>query len=138
MSLDVLPWHQFACISFRKWGTETSEGDSRYSPADWELYEFIGDGYFEKTRECTAGLYQSPPDGITPAHCAHLIYTAGAEALLDPAVAQELQASGIDAPLITDDTAGSFEFIVLDEDKVITANYCEVTIASRLTRRLLD
>jgi hypothetical protein len=32
---------------------------------------------------------------------------------------------------------GKFEYMVLDEDKAFKANYCEMLISNRVTKRLL-
>lgn len=138
VSYDILPWHQFICLSFRIREDEEDQG-YRYSPADWKYYEFIGDGSFQEAREFTSKLYDNPPDGLKPKDVSHLIYMVAAEVLLDPSVAALLQSCGINAPTVTNQAmVGCFEYMSLDEDQVFKANYCEIIIATRLNNFLLD
>jgi hypothetical protein len=69
---------------------------------------------------------------------AHLTFLAAADALLDESVALRLQSVGVMAPVITDKLRSNyFKYVVLDEDGVIKANYCDIICANRVTRRLL-
>jgi hypothetical protein len=67
---------------------------------------------------------------------AHLIFLAGAEALLDPRVAQLLVELGINAPTYRDSFPSPlFEYMVFDFDKTVSANYCEIVLANRVTAK---
>src|SRR5262249_17140599 len=67
---------------------------------------------------------------------AHMIFLAGAEALLDPSVAEALKELGIDAPVCRDDFMPRyFEYMVFDFDGTYPGNYCELVMANRVTAR---
>lgn len=67
---------------------------------------------------------------------AHLIFLAGAEALLRPTVAEFLRELGIAAPVMTDPLAPhDFEYIIADPDATVVANYCDIVIANCVTQR---
>lgn len=139
VSYDILPWHRMVALSFRTWADEREEARFRYSPADWQHYEFVGDERtFDPAREYTYRVYEAAGDALPRHEVMHLIYLAAADALLDGDVAERLRSFGIDAPVVGDRLPkGKFEYIVLDEDRVIKANYCEILVANRVARRLL-
>lgn len=140
ISYDIIPWHPYIAIAFRI----RSESDYPTSivSAGWKHSEFIGEYNCESLlppRNFAHQAYGSVAD--SPKQCqevAHLIYLAAADALLDPGVAIHLQSLGIDAPVIGDTLPWNyFKYIVIDEDRVIQANYCDIVRANRVTRKLL-
>jgi hypothetical protein len=69
----------------------------------------------------------------------HIIFLAGAEALLDPKVAELLRCFNIDAPTLQDRfISSSFQYIVVDPDQTLKSNYCDLVLANRVTKRLLE
>jgi hypothetical protein len=134
---DVLPWHRMVGLSFRIFEDERNEPRYRYSPADWKHYEFLGgESTFDEAREYTHRVYEAAGDHRK--EVMHLVSLAAADALLDRGVAKRLQSFGISAPEVLDELPrGWFEYMVIDEDRVIKANYCEILIANRVARRLL-
>ena len=138
MSFDVLPWHPTITVSFR------SSADSeqfRYEPGDWQGYALIGPHNAAKplapAMQIVGAAYVLAGDEVGQ-ESNHLIQLAAADAILDPKVAQLLQECGVRASIITDSIPyGLFEFVVVDEDRVFRANYCEIVVAMRVARRLL-
>jgi hypothetical protein len=139
---DILPWHGIVALSFRVVEDERNEVPHRwyrYSPADWKHYDFVGDETtFDAAREHTHRIYMAAGDPRRQQEVMHLISLAAADALLDPGVAHRLQSFGIAAPVVVDELPrGRFEYMVIDEDRVIKANYCEIVMANRIAKRLL-
>ena len=138
VSFDILPWHDFVCLSFRTNQDEPDQIRYRYSPADWKHYEFVSEP-FSATRELVSKMYESPPNGLEAAQVAHLIYVAAAEALMAPTVSSALRDCGLNAPDVMDKpNEANFEYVVIDEDRIVPANYCDVVLASRVTKRLMS
>jgi hypothetical protein len=68
---------------------------------------------------------------------AHLVFLAGAEALLDRRIGEQLRKLGVNAPIVTDGFSHHRFYMVFDPDESIRANYCEIVVANRITARLL-
>lgn len=135
MSLDLLPWHGYAAISFRCWDDDSGIVES---PADWKYSAYIEDHQFAETKELIRTSWETPLSGCTHAEIAHLIFMAAAEALLDSAIGEKLREIGIDVTVETGQVPeGRLFFVVIDDDRQISANYCELVIANKLTDRLL-
>jgi hypothetical protein len=125
-------------LSFRICTDEQEGARFRYSPADWKHYHFLGaESSFDPAREFTRRVHEAAGGGHAQHEVMHLIYLAAAEALLDARIAHRLRSFGIDAPVLGDRLPGGpFEYMVLDEDRVFKANYCEILVANRLAARL--
>jgi hypothetical protein len=139
ISLDLAPWHGGVGLSLRL-QSDPRRGDGRYNSADWDYFDFVSGQTCAALR--TAGAYirdiylsegQEGPLGL-----AHLIFLAGAEALLDERVAEYLRSLDIDAPIVRERFQDHvFEYIVTDPDGTVRANYCEIVVANRWTARLM-
>lgn len=146
ISYDVLPWHRFACVSFRNqndyaFDTEANhcqQQRKQYSPADWKHYDFIDDATLEPVRKYTGDLWARASESDDGQEAQHVIQLAAAHALLDQRVANLLERFGLNAEPRRDQVPwGGFEYLVLDEDRAFKANYCEFVLSDRVTRRLL-
>jgi hypothetical protein len=124
---------------------DESSGDLRYDLAAWKHYEFAGDinsPVLKEVANYCAAVVNDPQmqdnTGVKSQEAAHLLYLAAAEALLAPEVSAILNSLGIEAPTTSDNLqAGYFEFVVLDSDKTLKCNSCEIVRANRVTTRLL-
>ena len=140
ISYYIIPWQPYISIAFRL-SSESNYPASLVS-ADWKYFDFITDRKSQalvSARDFAHEAYESVSDDSKRCQdVAHLIYLAAADALLDPSIATLLQSLGINALEIGDALPrGYFKYIVIDEDKVIKANYCDIVCANRVTRRLL-
>lgn len=137
ISLDLYPWHGALTLSLRL----SSDFESRYDIGDWKHHDFLSaweTKCFDEAGKWLERFYQAGGSDEYQVR-AHLIFLAGAEALLDPNVAKQLQALGVNAPIKSDRIQShSFEYIVLDSDATVKANYCELVIANRVTHRMLN
>lgn len=142
IALDIYPWNEYFALSLRN--AEKTHNQFRYSPADWSHFEFVS-SFQSLSQPLVAAVtamnraYETGTDaGLDSTEASHLIFLAGAEALLDPAVSQQLRAYGIDAPVIDHSFANfPFEYMVFDSDSAALTNYCELVIANRVTAKLL-
>jgi hypothetical protein len=135
VSLDLVPWHRALGVSLRL-HTEC-EPEVRYCNVEWT--------YFDMVPHCPSLLqaadfvyeaYTSESSNSLAREMAHLIFLVGAEALLDPRVAQLLVELGIDAPTYRDDFLSPlFEYMVFDFDRTVSVNYCELVLANRVTAK---
>ncbi len=121
ISLEVFPWHRCLGLSGRL--NEETHGPSRYASADWQGYEFVSsreqEGELPAIAEMIGELWERAEDrGLAQTEVSHLIFIAGARALLDVGP-RSLVRCGIVA-------SQTFEFLVLDADEEIRANYCVV------------
>jgi hypothetical protein len=140
VSLDIYPWHEYFALSFRDSGNTV-----RYNSADWKYYELVSSQEnkappIKKAAELITRSYTEAEDnGLQLTEAAHLIFLAGAEVLLNRAVATKIRASGLEAPIIGTGFPQDrcFEYMVFDVDRTIAANYCEIVIANRVTDRIL-
>jgi hypothetical protein len=142
ISYDILPWDPYIGVAFR---LESETGtDPPLGPADWQHSHFIEDldcPALHPARDYTQQLYTEigGGGGTSAQEIAHLIYLAAADAILDESVATLLESAGVQAPFVGSSLpwGHSFTYMVLDEDKVIKANYCEIVVANRVAQRLL-
>jgi hypothetical protein len=139
ISLDITPWHGGAGLSLRLF-SDPHSGEQRYNSADWTHFDFVSQ------QNCPA--LHTAGDFIRTAYnsggkkgclsMAHLAFLAGADALLDKRVAKYLRSLDIQAPVIGERFPNHvFEYIVLDPDGTVNANYCEIVVANRWTARLM-
>ncbi len=142
ISLDIYPWNEYFALSLRN--TEKTHNQHRYSPAEWNYFEFatslqsLSQPLVEAVALMTTEYDAATDAGLDSTEASHLMFIAGAEALLDPAVAKKLRTYGIEAPLIDDSFANfPFEYMVFDSDSAALTNYCELVIANRVTLKLL-
>ena len=69
-----------------------------------------------------------------PRDVAHLLFLAAAEAFISSATTEKLISIGIDAPFVGNDfIAGEFEYMLYDDDKSTTCNYCEHVLLNAIT-----
>jgi hypothetical protein len=139
ISYDVIPWDPYLGVAFR---LESEFAETSLNSADWKHSHFIEDmstPALHPARDFVFQRYQAATG--EPSQCqeiAHLIFLAAGDALLDESVALLLQSVGVMAPVIGDKLPWNyFKYVVLDEDGVIKANYCDIICANRVTRRLL-
>ncbi len=158
VSLDIIPstYQEYFAISFRQdkdyvnQETFVTDNDLRYSPADWEYYSIFDYNNCKSTKFTSAAktvfkLFQEfykegdDYDG-KQGDINHLIFLAAAEGLLKPAVAKKMQECNIiPAPVLIDAPDGySFEYLVLDMDKIFNFNYCEHIIANRMSKAVAE
>ena len=137
ISLDVTPWHKEFGLSLRL-TEEFPSGECRLNSASWKHFDFTSDSTVKEKTEALKFIEQNyESNGLNGQDSAHLIFVAGAEALLDPQVSELLNKFSIKAPVISNESVGHFfEFIVCDPDETISGNYCEIVIANRITNRL--
>jgi hypothetical protein len=146
LSLDIAPWNGHLSLSLRLADDfPLGQRENRYSPVEWRHFDFTRDCdsvVLRNAGQYVQGIYltseQNLAKGIRAVHVAHLIFLAAAEALISPAVAMHLQGLGVNAEAWENDFApGAFEYIVVDPDQTIKANYCELVLANRVTARWL-
>jgi hypothetical protein len=135
ISLDLTPWHGGIGLAFRLQSDPRNDNS-----ADWDYFEFVSGQTCAALRTAAAyirDVYRSEgQEG--PLGLAHLIFLAGAEALLDERVAEYLRSLDIDAPVVRERFQDHvFEYIVTDPDGTVRANYCEIVVANRWTARLM-
>jgi hypothetical protein len=140
IALVVLPWDRYMALAIR---LSSDADDVRYSEGDWKHLEFVSSmdklPKFRAATEYVADAYDAADkNGLDSREMAHLIFQAAAEALGDERVTAALQCYGVDVWKIEDRFPQSvFEYMVFDHDKTIKANYCDILLANRLSRRFL-
>lgn len=137
ISYDIIPWDPYVGIAFRL-ESESDDRENSMSSGGWMNSHFIEDitePALHPARDYVEELCKSNSSQEVP----HLIYLAAADALLDKKVAALLQSNGVAATVWGNrlSRGGCFSYIVTDEDRVLKADYCEIVIANRITRRLL-
>jgi hypothetical protein len=144
--LDIAPWHRGFDLALRD-DDEKWDDRIRNSVGDWKLYplwrasdprDLPSNPAREALEELFEREYGAIEDPTIAREIAHLMFLAGAEALLDHSVTTLLRQYQIEAPYV-DDTFlphRCFEYIVTDSDNSISGNYCEIVIANRITQRL--
>ena len=139
ISYDLYRWHKYVAISFREAGAVV-----RDNPADWKYFEIVSSvttrsPFLDTAAELIDREWNNAEErGLRLTEAAHLIFLAGAEVLLDASVARMLQNMGVDATEVRDGFLPKpFEYMVLDPDQTVRANYCEIVMANRATARLL-
>src|SRR5436309_15189966 len=120
ISLDIFPWHAAVSMSMRL--RSDSLAGHRHDIGDWEYNDLSiwwTHNHFEEAGEYVRRFYEGGGDECRER--AHLIFLAGAEALLDPRIGEQLQSFGIDAPIQTDHFGPDhvFEYIVFDGDGTV-------------------
>ena len=140
MTFDILPWDPYLGIGFRIEAEST--GVSLTHSADWKHGRLIGDWNstaIASAQEFIHRAYKTLGDGGDEMQeAAHLIFLAGADALLDERVAVQLQSLGVKAPIRGDTLPWDyFQYLVIDIDCAIKTNYCDIVSANRVTRRIL-
>src|SRR5262245_47623907 len=137
VSLDLVPWHGALGISLRLC-TEVEE-HVRYCNVEWAYFDLTSNANcpaLARAADFVQKAYTSENSNSVAIEMAHLIFLAGAEALLDPQVAQLLVELGINAPTYRDSFPSHvFEYMVLDFDGTVRANYCELILANRVTAK---
>lgn len=140
IALDMAPWHGGMGLALRQ--VTEFEHESRYNSADWDYFDFVSNSSFSGLQVAANFIkeaYLSEGEG-SPARLemAHLVFLAGAEALLDSRVAECLCALGINAPVYANGFLGRrFEYMVFDPDETVRMNYCELVLANRVTAKWL-
>ena len=138
ISFDILPWQAYVAVSFC---TSSDEWPRvRWQPTDdqWTGYELIGchnaENELAPAQEFVHSIHLTNPDSR---ELYHLIWMAAADALLDARIARILRECNIPAADADQLPSGEFEYVVVDEDRVFSGNYCEFVIAQRLAQRLI-
>lgn len=137
ISLDLVPWHSAIGLSFRTGMEHCSE--DRYCNVEWAYFGVVSNetcAEFQQAVDFVHEAYTSETSNHLAREMAHLIFLAGAEALLDPHVALAFSALGIEAPVCGSDfMPRPFEYMVFDFDETVPGNYCELVLANRVTAR---
>jgi len=118
------------------------EHERRYNSADWEYFDFVSNSSFaglQPAADFIRQAYVSEGEDSPARHeMAHLVFLAGAEALLDRRVAACLCEIGVNAPAYGDEfLQRPFEYMVFDPDETVRVNYCELVLANRVTSKWL-
>ena len=138
ISLDMAPWQGAVGLSLRQ--ASEFELERRYDIAGWEYFDLVSNTTFPDLQPA-AGLihdaYISEGEDSPARHeMAHLVFLAGAEALLDERVPNRLSVIGVKAPVFgAEFLRGCFEYMVFDPDETVRVNYCELVLANRVTAR---
>lgn len=139
VSLDLAPWHGGVGLSLRI-AADPTDPVRRLSSVEWKHFGFLSPENcpaLEPVGEYIQKCYRAKGQRGS-LDMAHLIFLAGADALLDKKVAGFFQEVGVDAPVIRAKLEPHcFDYVVLDPDGSLKANYCELVLAMRVTRRLL-
>jgi hypothetical protein len=139
VALDLAPWHGGVGLALRI-RDDPRDDYKRYSSVEWRNFTFVSKEHCKAlvpVGEYIRTAYDAKGEG-GQRDMAHLIFLAGAEAMLDRKVATYLQSLKLDAPVVRDRLDRSyFEYIVVDPDGTIPGNYCNVVKAMRVTKRLL-
>jgi hypothetical protein len=140
ISFDLYPWHEYIALSLRDANTAHPN-----NPAEWKYFEFVSSQQLhtpeiDQAVALMADVYKMADDfKMSSVEAAHLIFMAGAEALLDPKIAAKLQIFKINAPVLTDRfSKGGLDYIVLDPDETMSINYCQFVLGNRINERLLQ
>ena len=137
ISLDLVPWHRALGLSIRQC---TEHGDDvRYCNVEWAYFDVISNRPCPELELAAAFIheaYTSENSNHLAIEMAHMIFLAGAEALLDARVAMTLSEVGIDAPICGDNfMPRPFEYMVFDFDGTFPGNYCDLVLANRVAAR---
>jgi hypothetical protein len=137
VSLDLVPWHSALGLSIRQ---RTEHGaDIRYCNVDWEYCDLVSNQTcpeLQRAADFIHEAYTSEDSNDVAKEMAHMIFLAGAEALLDAQVAMAFSKLGINAPVCGDNfMPRGIEYMVFDFDGTVRANYCELVLANRVTAR---
>lgn len=137
ISLDIVPWHRAIGLSIRQ-ATEHGR-DIRYCNVEWANFDVVSNDSCVELQDAIDFVheaYTSENSNHLAREMAHLIFLAGAEALLDAQVAVALSELGINAPVCGADFMPlPFEYMVFDFDGTVPGNYCHLVLANRVTAR---
>lgn len=137
ISLDLVPWHRALGLSLRQ--SSDLEPEERYCNVEWAYFGLVTDRTCPEMQVAVDFIheaYVSENSNELAVEMAHLLFLAGAEALLDAKVAMALTELGIDAPICGDSFMPRlFEYMVFDFDGHFPANYCDLVLANRVTAR---
>jgi hypothetical protein len=139
ISLDVVPWHQALGLSMRQC---TEHGtDIRYCNVEWAYFDVVSNRScpeLDHAADFMHEAYVSENSNHLAREMAHMIFLAGAEALLDARVATAFSELGVNAPVCGDHFMPlPFEYMVFDFDGTVPCNYCDLVLANRVTARWL-
>ena len=137
ISLDLVPWHRALGLSIRQC---TEHGnDVRYCNVEWAYFDVVSHRTcpeLQRAVDFVHEAYTSENSNHLARDMAHMIFLAGAEALLDKRVATALSELGIDAPVCGDNfMPRPFEYMVFDFDETVPGNYCDLVLANRVAAR---
>ncbi|MCA9071396.1 MAG: hypothetical protein KDA84_20855 [Planctomycetaceae bacterium] len=150
ITLSILPWFGQAEIAFR-----VQSDPPTLDVAEWEYYDDFSDlcnchsTPLADAAQYSREAWENPPDGLSNLQMAHLIFLAGAEALLDASVRNrfyEILDSIQDESTFTGQFSfdnrlsahdGWFDYIVSDPDGNCRANYCDVIRANEVSTEAL-
>jgi hypothetical protein len=142
MSLDLHIQHGYVEVSLRTSGERANEryiGDWSHSgflsslngPCDNEMGQ-IAATIMKKYSEVGEDDLRGQADRR------HLLFLAGAEALLQREISEILNGYRIEAPYFGSELGGyPFSYFVLDPDEGLSANYCDLVRSKLITARLL-
>jgi hypothetical protein len=137
ISLDLVPWHRALGLSLRQCTDHVPE--VRYCNVEWAYFDLVSNRTcpeLQLAADFIHEAYTSENSNHAAIEMAHLIFLAGAEALLDAKVATACTELGIDAPICGDDfMPRPFEYMVFDFDGTVPGNYCDLVLANRVTAR---
>jgi hypothetical protein len=137
ISLDLVPWHRALGLSLRQLSEYKPE--ERYCNVEWAYFDVISHRKCRKLQQAADFVYEayvSENSNELAVEMAHMIFLAGAEALLDAKVAMALTKLGIDAPICGDCfMQRPFEYMVFEFDGYFPGNYCDLVLANRVTAR---
>jgi hypothetical protein len=140
ISLDLVPWHREVGLSLRQ-SSEHWDDKVRYCNVEWAYFDLVSEQTCRALRRAADfvhAAYTSEESNRLAAEMAHMIFLAGAEALLDAQVAMAFSQLGIDAPTCGDDfMPRPFEYMVFDFDGTVRGNYCDLVLANRVAARWL-
>lgn len=138
IALDMAPWHAGIGLALRL--ASEFEHNRRYNSAELAHFDLVSNTTFPGLQPAAdfidRALSSEGEEHSAWRQMAHLIFLAGAEALLDARVALRLRELGVEAPVYGDEfMERGFEYMVFDPDRVVRANYCELVLANRVTAR---
>jgi hypothetical protein len=140
ISLDLVPWHSALGISIRR-DSEQGRKDVHHCSVEWAYFDVASNetcAELQRAADFIHEAYDSEDSNELAREMAHMIFLAGAEALLDSRVALALSQLGIDAPACGDDfMPRPFEYMVFDFDGTVPGNYCDLVLANRVAARWL-
>ena len=142
LDFELVPWHAACHLSLRSI-FDPPELEYR-DPDAWEHGYFIeshqksGETLQEAAR-FIGDLYEASAVEADVRHTGHMIFLAGAEALLDARIAKFLRSLSVEAHVVEDvfPRNSYFRYTVFDSDGTIKANYCEIVLANRIAARML-
>jgi hypothetical protein len=141
MSFDILPWDPYMGVAFR---VASDAEEYAAEPGDWQNAQFIiclDCKPLESASEYAHQVYEQAEDcGLASMEAAHLLFLAGATVLLDPRIPALLRTCGIEANALEETDSldwQGFDYFMLDHDRTVKANYCDLVRWNRVTLRTL-